>query len=114
GYDAWVGEELPTTTEPFVPEAGVAPEVDPAVVAAADNYLSNLPAGFGLVGAQDLAVELVDASPLPIDVRSEEEWNTNGYIAGAQLIPINEFMARQAEWPQDKDAKIVIYCASSF
>lgn len=114
GYDAWVGEELPTTTEPFVPEAGVAPEVDPAVLAAVDNYLSNLPAGFGMVGAQDLAVELVDAPPLLIDVRSEEEWNTNGYIEGAQLIPINEFMARQAEWPQDKDAKIVIYCASSF
>lgn len=113
GYDAWVGEELPVVTEAFMPEAGTAPEIDPAVFAAVDAYLTTLPEGYGLVGAAAVAEELVDAPPILIDVRSSDEWN-QGYIEGAQHIWINEFMARQSEWPQDKDAKIVVYCQSGY
>lgn len=109
GYDAWVGEELPTTTDAYTVEAGTAPDVDAAVLAAVDSYLSNIPQGFALVKPTDLAAELVEGGVTVIDVRSAEEWG-KGYIEGAQHLWINEFMSRRDEWPQDKDAKIVVYC----
>lgn len=114
GYDAWVGEENPVTTEPTVGVAGEMPAIDEAVLAAADTFLSNLPDGWGTVKPADLAVELAENAPLLIDVRSVDEWNTVGYIEGAQQIWINEFMAKQDMWPADKDAAIVVYCASSY
>ncbi|MBI5670632.1 MAG: hypothetical protein HZC41_21785 [Chloroflexi bacterium] len=114
GYDAWAGEELPTTTEAFVPEAGAAPEIEPAVLEAVDAYLSTLPAGYSIVAPKDVAVELTENAPILIDVRSQEEWDKDGYIEGAQHIWINEFMSRQDEWPADKDANIVVYCGGGF
>ncbi|MBK8034340.1 MAG: rhodanese-like domain-containing protein [Chloroflexi bacterium] len=111
GFDAWAGEELPVTLDAFVPEAGSAPEIDAAVVAAVDNFFATLPEGYALVSPQNLAAELVENPPILIDVRTDEEWNS-GYIEGAQHIPVAEFTARQSEWPADKDANIVIYCQS--
>ncbi|MBE2272081.1 MAG: rhodanese-like domain-containing protein, partial [Anaerolinea sp.] len=111
GFDAWVGEELPVSLEPFMVEAGTAPEFDPALLAAVDNFLSTLPEGYALVSAANLAAELVENPPILIDVRSDDEW-AQGYIEGAQHIWINEFMARVSELPADKDANIVIYCQS--
>ncbi len=113
GFDAWAGAELPVTTDAFVPEAGEAPAIAPELLAAVDTFLSTLPEGYGLVSSQNLSVELVENAPILIDVRSEEEWGT-GYIEGAQHIWINEFIARQDEWPEDRDANIVIYCASGY
>lgn len=114
GYDAWAGEELPTTTEAFVPEAGAAPEIEPAVLEAVDTYLSTLPEGYSIVAPKDVAVELTENAPILIDVRSQEEWDKDGYIEGAQHIWINELMSRQDEWPADKNANIVVYCAGGF
>ncbi|MBL8131526.1 MAG: hypothetical protein JNL42_06685 [Anaerolineae bacterium] len=113
GFDAWVGEELPTTTDPFTVEAGTAPEVDPAVLAAVDGYLSSLPEGYGLVSATNLAAELVEKPILLIDVRSDEEW-AEGYIEGAQHLWINSFVANLDQLPGDKDAAIVVYCAGGW
>lgn len=114
GYDAWVGAEMPTTTEAYAVEAGTAPEIDADLYAAVDAYLSGLPEGYGLVSSQNLAAELVDNPPLLIDVRSDDEWNTVGYIDGAQHIWINNFISSQSEWPADKDAPIVVYCSGGY
>jgi rhodanese-related sulfurtransferase len=114
GYGGWVAAEFPTTEDVIEVEAGEAPAFDEAVFAAVDGYLSNLPDGFGLVRAAALNEELVENPDiLLIDTRSADEWNS-GYIAGAQHIWIDEFMASMDEWPADKDAAIVIYCASSY
>ncbi|MFN8527332.1 MAG: rhodanese-like domain-containing protein [Anaerolineae bacterium] len=113
GNDAWVGAELPQTTDAFVPEAGTAPEFDSAVFAAVDAYLTGIPEGYGLVGAAMLAGEMARSAPVLIDVRSDDEWNL-GYIDGAQHIWINEFVARMSEWPVDKDTPIVVYCQSGY
>ncbi|MBZ0293166.1 MAG: rhodanese-like domain-containing protein [Anaerolineae bacterium] len=113
GFGAWDAAELPTTTDVFTAEAGEAPEFDAPVFEAVDAYLSNLPEGFGFVSAQNLAPELADNPPILIDVRGMEEWDA-GYIDGAQHIWVNEFMSSQDQWPADKDANIVIYCASGY
>ncbi len=114
GFSAWVGEEFPVSTEPFVPEAGTAPEFDADVFAAVDSYLSSLPEGYGLVGVAALAEELAEKELVLIDVRSETEWNEQGYIAGAQHIWIDEFMSHQDLWPADKNTEIVVYCGAGY
>lgn len=44
-----------------------------------------------------------------LDVRTPEEYN-NGFIEGANLIPVQELENRLGEVP--KDRQIIIYCAS--
>lgn len=114
GMGGWLGEEFPVTDEGFTVEAGEAPEFDPDVYAAVNDFLTTLPDGFGLIRADGLNVELVENPDLIlIDVRSPEEWDT-GYIAGAEFIWINEFMANRDMWPEDLDTPIVVYCGSSY
>ena len=113
GFDAWAAAELPSATDAFEMSSGLSPEFDPAVFSAVDNYLTNLPDGFGMVSAPNLMAEVARSAPILIDVRSDEEWAT-GYIAGAQHIWINDFVNHIAELPADKDAAIVVYCQSGY
>lgn len=114
GYGAWTGENLPTVTEATEAMAGEAPEINPDLLATVSDMLANLPDGWAGVSANDLAEELrSDDAPILLDVRSADEYAT-GYIRGAQLIWVNEFMANMDQWPQDLEANIVIYCGSSY
>ncbi len=114
GMGAWTGEDFPITTDPVLIEAGAAPEFDPEVFAAVDEYLSTLPEGYGLILADALNVELVENPDIYLlDVRSPEEIAT-GYIAGAEFIWIDEFMSNRDALPTDLDTPIVVYCATSY
>lgn len=119
GFGAWVAEEFPIVEGemPAEAEAGEMPEfvVDEAVVEAVSMYLSELPEGFGLVRAAALNEELIENPDLyMIDVRGESEWNDVGYIAGANWMWIDEFMANADMLPEDMEMPIVVYCASSY
>jgi rhodanese-related sulfurtransferase len=113
GYDAWVGEDLPTTTDVFMPETGTAPTFDSQLFAAVDSYLANLPQGYGLVSATNLAAELVENPPMLLDVRSADEW-AGGYIEGAQHLWIDDFVSNLSQLPTDRNTPLVIYCASGY
>lgn len=114
GMGAWTGEGFPVTTEGFTVEAGTAPEFDPEVLAAVDEYLSTLPEGYDLIRADALNVELVENPDIYLlDVRSPDEWDT-GYIAGAEFIWVDEFMSNRDPLPADLDTPIVVYCGSSY
>ncbi len=52
-----------------------------------------------------------DSNVFVIDVRSQEEWDT-GHVEQATHIPYTEIADRIAEVTDDKDAKIVLYCAA--
>ncbi|MBN1964443.1 MAG: rhodanese-like domain-containing protein [Anaerolineae bacterium] len=109
GMAAWEAEEFAVTAEPFVVEAGTAPEFDADVLAAVDAALSGIPQGWGAIKAEDLNVALIDEQPILVDVRTPDERAT-GYIAGAIHMPLGGFMSMAGELPEDKAANIVVYC----
>jgi rhodanese-related sulfurtransferase len=114
GMNGWIKAEFPVEKgAPAAPVAGTAPEVDAARFAALDAYLSGLPEGFGAIKSPDFNTELVAGTvPFILDVRSQAEWDANGHIEGAVLIPVTEVPANLAQLPADKAAPIMVLCAS--
>ena len=51
------------------------------------------------------------ATPLIIDVRTEEEWN-NGHLKGAVLIPYNRIGDEIGRVTKEKTQRIYLYCRS--
>ena len=47
-----------------------------------------------------------------LDTRTQVEWEQDGYIANATLIPHDELEDREDELPEDKDTTILLYCRS--
>jgi rhodanese-related sulfurtransferase len=103
--------------EGLEPEAEMldAAVVDAGTVAYFDDVLTNLPEGWGVVKADVLNTALVETPEIIlIDVRRTSELEEKGVIEAENWvsIPLEEFIANKADWPADKDAKIVVYCGS--
>lgn len=47
-----------------------------------------------------------------LDVRTQAEWEQDGHLEGATLIPHSDLEARQNELPRDKNDLILLYCRS--
>ena len=47
-----------------------------------------------------------------LDVRTTSEWEQDGYIEDATLIPHTSLEDRRDELPEDKDELILLYCRS--
>ncbi len=115
GMGAWIKTELPVVTGslPAAPEAIGTPIVeDEALFTVLNDFLVNLPEGFYTIKADGLAAELADSAPFLVDVRSQAEWDKDGYIEGATLIEFPVFLDSLDELPAEKDARVVIYCGS--
>jgi rhodanese-related sulfurtransferase len=115
GVGAWKKAELPLVTGslPPAPEAISTPIVEnEALFTALNDFLANLPEGFASIKADALATELADEAPFLVDVRSQAEWDKDGYIEGATLIEFPVFLDNLDKLPAEKDARIVIYCGS--
>lgn len=116
GVNAWKKAELPVVTG-SMPEAPASISTaiieDQALFDMLNGFLSNLPEGFYSVKADKLAEELASTDlPVIIDVRSTAEWNKDGNIDGAINIQFNDFFNSLDQIPADKDARIVVTCAS--
>jgi rhodanese-related sulfurtransferase len=102
-----------------VPEAMALNVAEPnaALVATADAYLVGIKdhgVKFGVTTAELLNTALAETPDLVlVDVRRQEEVDEKGSIdaANAIHIPLEEFVARKAEWPY-MDAPITVYCGS--
>ena len=71
--------------------------------------------GWGGISADDLNLALIDNPDLTlIDVRKVSELEENGVIESGDWtnIPLEELVNMKADWPEDKDAPIVVYCGS--
>lgn len=116
GVNAWKKAELPVVTG-SMPEAAASISTavveDQALFDMLNNFLANLPEGFYSVKADKLAEELAGTDlPVIIDVRSNAEWAKDGNIDGAINIQFNDFFNSLDQIPADKDARIVVTCAS--
>lgn len=47
-----------------------------------------------------------------LDTRTQSEWENDGHLNGAVLIPHDEIDERQEELPEDKGRLILLYCRS--
>jgi rhodanese-related sulfurtransferase len=113
GLNAWKKAELAVEMGlPEAAEAGEMPVVNEAILRDLDAFLTNMPDGFYTVTAANLNTELAESQPpFIVDVRTENEW-ANGIIEGSTLVTINNLLADMSLLPADKDAPIVILCAS--
>lgn len=114
GLGGWKKAEFAVVTGsiPAAPAAGTAPIVeDQALFTMLDDYLTNLPEGFGAVSSANLNTEMVDKMPFLLDVRTADEFAKNGYIDGAVNVPMQELFANLDKLPA-KDEVIVVYCVS--
>lgn len=63
------------------------------------------------IGAEELNERLNDGEPLVlVDVRTPPEYEFDGHIAGARLLPLSTLSRRSHELPQD--STIVCVCRS--
>jgi len=116
GFNAWVERGYPVVKGlPAEAPALNTAEPDPALLAHMDQVLGSIPEGWGVITPKEINQALAEAPDLMlIDVRSEAEIASKGYIEGAKrlVIPIEQFLARRSEWPSDKGTAIVTYCGS--
>ncbi|MGD2026905.1 MAG: rhodanese-like domain-containing protein [Anaerolineales bacterium] len=90
-------------------------DVSPATTALFDDVFNRLSAGWGVVTADALNTLLVEnPDVILIDVRTEGELAEKGVIENTNWahITLETFIEHKADWPADKDTKIVVYCGS--
>jgi len=115
GMGAWKKTELPVVTGslPPAPEAVSSPIVEnEALFTTLNGFFVTMPDNFYSVKADVLATELAEKAPFLVDVRTQAEWDKDGYIEGAVHIPFSDFLTSLDQIPAEKDARIVVYCAS--
>jgi rhodanese-related sulfurtransferase len=116
GIGAWKKAELPLVTGslPEAPAAISTPIIaDQPLFDMLNDFFVNLPEGFYTIKSDKLAEELTGAElPTIIDVRTKAEWDKDGYIEGSINLPFSDFFANMDQVPADKDARIVVLCAS--
>lgn len=114
GIGAWKKAGLETAAGPMEAPAAISTPIveNEALFTAFDDFLTNLPDGYLTIPADKLAEALAsDKAPVVIDLRTQEEYDKDGYIEGAIHIPFAEFMANLDQIPA-KDQPVVLYCAS--
>jgi len=103
-----------------VPEAVAlnAAEFDPTAAVFKDATLGKFGVKpFGVNTADAFNTALVETPEMfVLDVRRAEELEEKGVVdvgeAAFAHIPLEEFIAQMANWPAEKDAKVVVYCGS--
>jgi rhodanese-related sulfurtransferase len=76
-----------------------------------DQYLSNLPDGWGMISPAALNEQLQTTKPFLVEVRETKEVADAGYIAGAINIPIRTLIKNLDKLPA-KDQPIIVTCGS--
>lgn len=108
-WKAWTTAEGEVSTEATEAQTVDVPEIDPALVAAADAFLSGMPEGFYGVGDVTKLDEAIDAGAFLVDVRETSEF-AEGSIPGAINIPIRTLLQNLDQIPTDQP--VIVYCAS--
>jgi rhodanese-related sulfurtransferase len=114
GLGAWAKAGLPVETgAPPEPAVLGMPAVDEAVLGELNAVFEAMPDGYYGIKADALNAMLADKPPFLVDLRSEGEWNKDGYLEGAVNVPLHTLMANLDQLPA-KDEPIVLVCASGY
>lgn len=105
-----------------IPEDVILDAANPeaSLVQAVDRALSGIrDMGYGVIIADELNTELFEnPEMILIDVRTMGEVEEKGLIASEDqellIIPLEEFIDKKAQWPKNKETKIVVYCARGY
>lgn len=109
GWKAWSGAGAEVSTEATEAAVVTPKDVNPEALAAADEFLVNIPEGFFAVGSVEKMAEAMDAGAVIIDVREPDEFS-QGHIATAVNIPLRTLAASMDQIPTDQP--VIVYCAS--
>ena len=109
GWNGWTAENQEVSMEAVEATVVGAPEIEPALLAAVDGFLSTIPEGFYSAGDPAKMQEAVDAGASLIDVRTADEF-AKGYIEGATNIDLRA-MAKEIDGVPT-DANVITYCGS--
>lgn len=116
GTNAWAKAGLPLEKGKPAEAASISKPIvaDKALFDALDGFLSTLPAdkGFYTVKSDKVTEFIAEKKPFIADIRSQAEWDKDGYIEGATLIPFPDFLKSLDKLPADKKASILLYCGS--
>ena len=115
GLGGWTKAGLPVETGVPAEAAAISTPIveNQALFTAFNDFLTSMPDSFYAIGAAPLNEALAGgATPVFIDVRSQAEWDKDGYIEGATLIPLPDFMNSLDQLPEDTSTPILIYCGS--
>jgi rhodanese-related sulfurtransferase len=110
-YKAWTAAEQEVSTDPVEPPSSVAPDFEPDLLAAVEDFLVLMPEGYQTVGDAEKMQVAMDAGAFVIDVRETSEF-TEGHIPGAVNIPLRTLAANLADIPDD--VQVVVYCQSGY
>lgn len=84
-------------------------------VTACGSAPASAPAKIKTASPQEIASRLpgaLDDGMILLDVRTPEEWVSDGFINGATLLPLQQLQDSMDSELPDKDAEIVVYCRS--
>lgn len=114
GVAAWKKASLPVVTgsQPEAAKAGTAAKVDKTRLEQLTAFFSAVPDGFYAISPANLNTALADAAKKPtvIDVRTAEEWKTDGFIKDSVNISLVDLFSSLDKLPKDKAAAIVVLC----
>jgi rhodanese-related sulfurtransferase len=97
----------------LVSAPGISRAENPAAWEVAAKYLESLPQGFNGIRGDALKAKLDSGEQVfLLDVREPNEFSA-GRIEGAINVPVREVPKQLAKLPEDKNAQIVVVCASA-
>ena len=106
-YASSVVRHFPELSPPAAETATTAPSKNDQLVAL---LMENLKNPHDSIRVKDLEGELASAAPpMLVDIRSAEDFD-DSHIAGAVHIPLDDIQDRIGEFPEDRNAPIVVVC----
>ncbi len=77
------------------------------------TFFNNTDTNWDRVNVESFEQSIMDnPEALLLDVRTTAEWEQDGHLEGAVLIPHSDLEERSDELPEDKEELILLYCRS--
>ena len=77
------------------------------------TFFNNTEASWERVNVETFEEEIMNnPDALLLDVRTTAEWEQDGHLEDALLIPHSDLESRSDELPEDKEELILLYCRS--